>query len=136
MTATAGPTVIACVVTTLDRGVLVEKRRDQTPPWGFPAREATAGEDAETTAALIVLAETGVAVTPLRVLGERVHPGHGNRHITYVACQANSTALTNGDPDALEEIRWLKVSEVHGIMPDMFDEVSAYLDGLAQEDRS
>ena len=79
--------VVAAIVTS-DRGVLVGRRVDGTPPWTFIAGEqdAVKDENPADTAVREVKEETGLVVTAGEVIGERVHP-KTHRRMIYIAAR-------------------------------------------------
>lgn len=120
------PVVLAII--TSDRGVLVGKRNDGTPPWTFPGGELGRGESPITTAVREIREETGLAIEPVGYeIGRRVHPATG-RSMIYLACtSANGMDAVLGDRDELAEVRWADLAEAEILMPDMYEPVRDYL---------
>lgn len=121
------PPVVAGIVT-CERGVLVGKRVDGKPPWTFIAGEVEPGESPADAVVREVKEETGLRVVAAeREIGRRVHPKTG-RTMIYVACSpTGKTDATVGDPDELEEVRWIPLSEVDNFLPGLFEPVRSYL---------
>lgn len=121
------PTVVAAIVTS-DKGVLLGRRVDGSPPWTFPGGATEDGETPEQTAVRECREETGLAVTATHVIGDRIHPKTG-RHMAYVACQPeNGTDVIVGDPEELAEVVWRPLSELDELMPyGVFEPVGEHL---------
>lgn len=120
------PVVLAVI--TSERGVLIGKRNDGTPPWTFPGGEMRPGEVPVATAVREVNEETGLVVEPVaHELGRRMHPTTKSNMI-YLACvAANGLDVTVADRDELAEVKWASLDEAERLMPDMFDVVREYL---------
>jgi 8-oxo-dGTP diphosphatase len=126
------PVVLAVVTGSL--GVLICHRRDGRPPWTFPGGDILPGEAPADAAERRVLAETGLAVKTVAVLGSRVHPRTA-RHMVYLACQpekevnTDRTAPEVGADDAdLDRAEWAGLDTVRDRMPDMYEPVKAHLE--------
>jgi 8-oxo-dGTP diphosphatase len=119
------PVVAAVVVS--DRGVLVGRRVDGTPPWTFIAGESELGEPPEVTAIREVKEETTLRITTGDVIGERVHPKTGRTIIYMAAWPAHGTDIYVGDEDELAEVRWVSLAEADELLPDMYEPVRDYL---------
>jgi 8-oxo-dGTP diphosphatase len=130
VTAVTEPTVVLVVVTS-DLGVLITKRKDGSPPYGFPAGEVAANQQFYADAADgIVLREAGI---PIEVTGEILpqrpepHPVTGRR-VVYMGATADSTHdVENAGHEDLEEVRWATVEEAVSLMPDMYGPVRNWL---------
>lgn len=120
------PPVVAAIVT-CDLGVLAGRRNDQTPPWTFIAGQIQPGESPADAAVREVKEETGLNVTPGRVLGRRVHPATGRTMIYLAAKPADGTDVCVGDPNELAEVRWLDLAEADELLAGMYQPVRAYL---------
>ena len=83
----AKPPIVAAIVTS-DRGVLVGRRNDRDPPWGFITGEqdAVKDENPADTAVREVKEETGLRIVAGDEIGRRVHPVT-NRLMVYVAAK-------------------------------------------------
>jgi 8-oxo-dGTP pyrophosphatase MutT (NUDIX family) len=121
------PAISAAIVTSR-LGVLVTRRNDRMPPWGFPAGKNELGETPADTAIREVKEETGLLVTVSQTIGERIHPKTG-KHMVYLAARpaTRSRDVFVGDEDELAEVRWATLDEVDEMMPDMFAPVRAHL---------
>jgi 8-oxo-dGTP pyrophosphatase MutT (NUDIX family)/transcriptional regulator with XRE-family HTH domain len=118
--------IVAAIVTSPD-GVLVTKRRDGKPPWGFVTGEVEPGELPADAAVREVKEETGLLVLSGAVIGERDHPQTG-RHMIYMACApTNGLDVAVGDEAELEEVRWVSLADADKLLPGMYQPVRDYL---------
>jgi 8-oxo-dGTP diphosphatase len=123
---TAQP-VVAAIVTSAE-GVLVGRRNDRTPPWGFISGEIEPGELPEDAAVREVKEETGLEVRADQVIGERDHPATG-RHMIYMAAEpTRGTEVFVGDEAELAEVRWVSLADADELLPGMFGPVREYLE--------
>jgi 8-oxo-dGTP diphosphatase len=122
----APQTVIAGVVTS-DRGVLVTRRVDQNPPWGFTAGWGEPGESPEDTIIREVKEEADLRIEVGEYLGERDHPATGKHMIYYAARPTHGTEIHLGDRGELLEVRWVNLAEADELLPGMFGPVREYL---------
>jgi 8-oxo-dGTP diphosphatase len=120
---------VALAIITSDRGVLVAKRRDGIPPWTFLGGEINPGESSGDAARRRVQAEAGLTVISTRFIGRRIHP-KTSRVMVYMHVEVQAGDPRLGDPDDLEEVRWVSVDETRDLMPDMFGPIRQYLDEL------
>lgn len=113
------PPVVAAVVTS-KIGVLVSRRVDGKPPWGFISGEIEPGESPTDAAVREVKEETGLRVRGGRQeIGRRIHPKTG-RTMIYLACTPLDDHLDVfvGDEDELAEVRWVpSVAALTELMP-------------------
>ena len=91
--------------------------------WQFPAGEVEPGETLEQAAARETVEETGLTVSPVRLLDEGIHPKTGRR-MAYVACDIVSGTAHVADHDELADLAWVKPSEfatyvLYGFAPDV-----------------
>lgn len=126
----ARPVVV--VIVTSPRGVLVTKRRDGRPPWGFVSGEVEPGEQPGDAAVREVKEETGLEVAAGRVIGQRVHPATGRGLVYMAAVPPHKTDAFVGDDSELSEVRWVTPAEAERLMPDMFGPVRRYLDAVSR----
>ena len=122
------PVVVAAIVTSA-KGVLITRRRDGEPPWGFVTGEVEPGEQPEDAAIREVKEETGLEVRITgEVIGERDHPQTG-RHMTYLAVRPvrGRTNVFVGDRSELAEVRWASLAEAEDLLPGMFEPVREHL---------
>ena len=121
------PAVVAAIVTS-DRGVLVGRRNDATPPWTFIAGEQEPDELPQDTVEREVKEETGVEVAGQQIIGERVHPATGRRMIYVAAAPTHETSLIVGDEAELAEVRWVSLADAEELMGGtMYPPVREYL---------
>jgi 8-oxo-dGTP diphosphatase len=121
------PRPIAAAIVTSDRGVLISRRIDRTPPWGFITGEVEPGEQPEDAAVREVKEETGMEVEGGQVIGERDHPKTG-RHLIYMAAKpTRGTDVFVGDRAELAEVKWATLAEAVELLPGMHEPVRDYL---------
>jgi 8-oxo-dGTP pyrophosphatase MutT (NUDIX family)/transcriptional regulator with XRE-family HTH domain len=118
---------VVAVIVTSGLGVLVGRRNDGSPPWGFISGEVEPGEDPDDAAVREVKEETGCEIEPIDVIGERVHPATGRTMIYMAARPVRGTDVFVGDESELAEVRWVGLAEADDLLPDMFPPVRAYL---------
>ena len=118
--------VIAAIVTS-DRGVLVTRRVDQNPPWGFTAGWGEPGESHEDTIIREVKEEADLRIQVGEYLGERDHPVTGKHMIYYAARPTHGTEIHLGDKGELTEVRWVSLAEADELLPGMFEPVREHL---------
>jgi 8-oxo-dGTP diphosphatase len=126
--------VVACAIIVHPdrRGVLMEHRRDEAPPYTFPAAEILPGESPAQALIRRVPQETGLDIDVDHILGSRVHPrtGHFMRYLTAhlrYPGRADQAAAQDGDPDA-DSVAWVTRDQVRELAPDLFEPVSRLLD--------
>jgi 8-oxo-dGTP pyrophosphatase MutT (NUDIX family) len=118
--------VVAAIVTS-DLGVLVGRRNDGKPLWGFITGEIEPGESSADAAIREVKEETGLRVSYSQIIGRRVHPKTG-RTMIYLACApADGTDVFVGDTEELAEVRWISLDEADELLPGLFEPVRKYL---------
>jgi 8-oxo-dGTP diphosphatase len=118
---------VAAAIVTSALGVLVGRRNDRTPPWGFISGEVEPGELPEDAAVREVKEETGLEVRAGEVIGERDHPATG-RHMIYLAAKpTRGVDVFVGDEAELAEVRWADLDEADELLPGMFGPVREYL---------
>jgi putative hydrolases of HD superfamily len=122
------PVVLAIVVSR--RGVLISRRNDGDPPWGFISGEIEPGESAADAAVREVKEETGLRVTPGHEISRRIHPRTG-RLVVYVTANPRDDELDVfvGDESELAEVKWASLAEAEELLPGMHDPVRSYLVG-------
>ena len=84
--------------------------------WQFPAGEVESGETARAAAVREAFEETGLTVTDVKVLGERVHPATG-RTMIYVACDVVSGDARVKDDEELIELAWTQRGQLTEYVP-------------------
>jgi 8-oxo-dGTP pyrophosphatase MutT (NUDIX family) len=122
------PHVVLAIITS-DAGVLVAKRRDGIPPYTFIGGEIQSGETGEQALRRKVQDEAGLTVTSVRFIGRRLHP-KTSRVMVYGHVEVEAGDPQLGDPQDLEEVRWVSVDETRALMADMYGPVRQYLDEL------
>jgi len=122
---------VALAIITSARGVLIERRIDKIPPWTFPAGEVVPGETAAGCLVRKVPAETGVTITPVTMLGRRIHPRTG-RVMVYLTATADDPEAEPQvlDADDLDAVEWVRLDEVRQRMPDMYAPVREHLEAV------
>jgi 8-oxo-dGTP diphosphatase len=129
--ARAAQPIVAAIITSAE-GVLITRRHDGDPPWGFvtgkiekdPAESPTDAAQRETKE------ETGLKVRAGRIIAELEHHPLTGRHMIYVAAKPVSRAGTNAvvvDQDELAEVKWASLEEALERMPTMYEPVKQYL---------
>jgi len=119
--------VVVAIVTTGSR-VLVTRRADGQPPYGFVAGGIEPGEIPAQAAEREVWEETGLRVRAGEEIGRRIHPATG-RELVYVAAfpAGPRTEVSARDGSGLAAAFWADLAEADRLMPGMFPTVCAYL---------
>jgi 8-oxo-dGTP pyrophosphatase MutT (NUDIX family) len=123
------PEAIVAAIVTSRRGVLVTKRLDGVPPWGFVTGKIEPGESPADAAVREVKEETGLEVQHGEIIGQRLHPAT-ERLVIYMTARlakGASTETFNGDLTELTEVRWVNLAEAAELLPDMYEPVRKYL---------
>jgi 8-oxo-dGTP pyrophosphatase MutT (NUDIX family) len=123
---------VALAIITSDRGVLIAKRRDGIPPWTFLGGEIQGGESSGDALRRRVEAEAGLPVSSVHFIGRRIHP-KTSRVMVYGHVEVGPGEPKLGDPNDLEEVRWVSIDETRELMPDMYGPVRQYLDEFARD---
>lgn len=125
------PAIAAAIIVEDGRVLLVRRRISEGKlSWQFPAGEVEPGESGEQAAVRETLEETGLDVSPVKDLGERIHPATGRRMI-YVACEALAGDAHVADADELAEVEWCDRAKVAAYVPfPFFEPVQEYLDAV------
>ncbi len=127
----AQPVVAAIVTSKL--GVLVSRRNDGKPLWGFITGEIEPMESPADAAVREVKEETGLRVSYSRIIGRRVHPRTG-RTMIYLACApVEGTDVFVGDIEELAEVRWVSLSQADELLPGLFEPVRVHLVSVLDE---
>ncbi|MFF7678278.1 NUDIX hydrolase [Actinacidiphila glaucinigra] len=124
------PGISAAIVVQEGRVLMVRRRmREGELSWQFPAGGIEAGESPEEAAVRETLEETGLTVSAIKLLGERVHP-KTKRLMSYTACDVVSGTAHVADEEELAELAWVAHAEIAEYVPyGLFEPVQDYLDG-------
>jgi 8-oxo-dGTP diphosphatase len=102
--------VVAAIVTS-DKGLLITRRRDGIPPYGFLTGEIEPGESPADAAVRECKEEAALAIRAGDAIAERIHPKTG-RLMYYMAAEpTHGTAVIVGDEAELSEVRWVSLAE-------------------------
>lgn len=128
-TATDKPGISAAIVVHEGRVLMVRRRlKEGELSWQFPAGAIEAGESAEEAAVRETREETGLTVSPIKLLGERIHP-KTQRLMSYTACDVVAGEAYVADTDELAELAWVAHAEIPNYVPyGLFEPVQLYLD--------
>lgn len=121
---------VSAAIIVQDGRVLMVRRRvtEGELSWQFPAGGIEAGEGPEDAAIRETREETGLIVSPVKLLGDRVHPKTG-RLMFYVACRPELGGAYVADAEELAEVAWAAHSELPAYVPyGLFGPVQDYLD--------
>ncbi|WP_121830549.1 NUDIX hydrolase [Streptomyces sp. S1] len=123
------PSVAAAVIVHEGRVLLVRRRVSEGQlSWQFPAGKIEPGEAREDAAVRETHEETGLTVTAVKLLGERVHPQTG-RLMSYTACEVLDGTAHVADTEELAELAWVAHGEIPKYVPyGLFEPVQDYLD--------
>lgn len=122
------PKRVAAAIVVSGEGVLITRRLDGKPPWGFVTGEVEPGERYEDAAVREVKEETGLEVRVAgEAIGRRSHPVTGVTMIYIPARPVRGTDVFVGDEAELAEVKWASLDEALSLLPDMFEPVREYL---------
>ncbi|MEU3603312.1 NUDIX hydrolase [Streptomyces sp. NPDC006798] len=130
------PAVAVGVVPRADGCVLLVRRINEPSGWAFPGGWIEPGETPEAAAVREVREETGLVVTPGRLLGTRTHPVSG-RNVAYVVCavaRGTSTRHRVAAPGEIGAVLWVDRDALHRYLGDPYPPVGQYLAGLPAAD--
>ncbi|MFE8990490.1 NUDIX hydrolase [Streptomyces collinus] len=130
-TTTEKPGISAAVIVKDGRVLMVRRRVSESElMWQFPAGQIEPGETAEDAAVRETVEETGLVVTAIRLLGERVHP-KTSRALSYTACEVVQGEARVVDEEELDAVAWVSHSEITDYVPEpLYEKVQAYLDDV------
>jgi 8-oxo-dGTP diphosphatase len=120
--------IAVAVVTQQDR-LLIVRRNNPEPgqEWQLPGGKIKDGESPDVAARRETLEETGMLVSPQKLLGDRVHPATGRR-IFYVACAFHSRQFDKASDREVAEVEWCPLWLVPQRIPGgLYQIVTAYL---------
>jgi 8-oxo-dGTP diphosphatase len=125
---TSGERPVIAAVITSPQGVLITRRHDGRPPWGFITGEQEIDDEGpEDTAIREAKEEAELQIRAGHIIGERDHPRTG-RHMIYMAAwPERGTAVHVGDPAELAEVKWVSLAEADELLPGMFEPVREHL---------
>ncbi|MEU9503901.1 NUDIX hydrolase [Streptomyces sp. NPDC048196] len=128
-TADERPGIAAAIIVHEGRVLMVRRRISEGKlSWQFPAGEVEPGETREDAAVRETKEETGLNVSAVELLGERVHPATG-RLMSYTACEVVSGTAHVADDEELAELAWVAHGEIPEYVPyGLFGPVQEYLD--------
>lgn len=130
-TITEKPGISAAIVVRDGRVLMVRRAVGEGELlWQFPAGAIEAGESAEEAAARETKEETGLTVSVIKLLGERVHP-KTRRLMSYTACEPVSGEAHVADAEELDAVAWVSLGEILEYVPyGLFGPVQEYLDDV------
>ncbi|MCX4632439.1 NUDIX hydrolase [Streptomyces sp. NBC_01443] len=126
------PRVAAAAVVVHEDRVLSVRRRvaEGNLSWQFPAGKVEPGEAWEDAAVRETKEETGLDVSVIEALGERVHPATG-RLMAYAACDVVAGSAHAAAPAEIAEVAWVSDAELPRYIPSgLFEPVQRYLDAV------
>ncbi|MFJ2697459.1 NUDIX hydrolase [Streptomyces rochei] len=128
-TTTEKPGISAAIIVRDGKVLMVRRRVSEGElMWQFPAGQIEDGEAAEDAAVRETVEETGLVVTSIKLLGERVHPKTG-RLMSYTACEPVQGEARVADEEELDAVAWVAHSEIKDYVPyGLFGPVQEYLD--------
>ncbi|MFH8557070.1 MULTISPECIES: NUDIX hydrolase [Streptomyces] len=128
-TADERPGIAAAIIVHEGRVLMVRRRISEGKlSWQFPAGEVEPGETREDAAVRETKEETGLNVSAVELLGERVHPATG-RLMSYTACEVLSGTAHVADTEELAELAWVAHDQIPEYVPyGLFGPVQEYLD--------
>ena len=128
-TITEKPGISAAIVVRENRVLMVRRRVGEGELlWQFPAGAIEAGESAEQAAARETEEETGLTVSVIKLLGERLHP-KTHRMMSYTACEPVSGEAHVADAEELDAVAWVSLAEIPEYVPyGLYGPVQEYLD--------
>lgn len=121
---------VVAVIATCAEGVLITKRRDGKPPYGFLTGEIEPGESPADAAVREAKEEAGLTIRAGETIAERIHP-KTNRLMYYMAAEpVHGNKVFVGDDHELAWVGWLSLAEADerfASFGGMYDPVHDYL---------
>lgn len=123
------PGISAAIIVDQNRVLMVRRRvKEGALSWQFPAGGIEAGETPEEAAVRETVEETGLVVTSIKLLGERVHP-KTHRTLSYTACEVVQGGARVADEDELDAVAWVALGEIPQYVPyGLYEPVQKYLE--------
>ena len=112
-----------------DNKILMIKRAKQEGNlvWAFPGGKVEIGETKEEACIREVYEETGVIVSIVNLMGERIHPNTGTT-ITYYLCQYEKGDIrTTSDEEILEVAYKTREEFFREVKTDVYEPVKEYI---------
>ncbi len=120
---------VSCGIVNKDDKILMVKRckKEKDLLWVFPGGKIEDGETSEQACVREVFEETGVNVSIIGLLGERVHPNTGVK-IYYYLCQYESGEIRILDENEILEVAFKTKEEIlNDVKTDIFQPVKEYI---------
>jgi 8-oxo-dGTP diphosphatase len=121
---------VVAVIATSAEGVLITKRLDGKPPYGFLTGEIEPGESPADAAVREAKEEAGLTIRAAETIAERIHP-KTNRLMYYMAAKpVHGTKVFVNDDQELAWVGWLSLAEADERMAEyggMYEPVHEYL---------
>ena len=130
-TTTDKPALSMAVVTNEGKLLMIRRReREGDLLWALPGGAIEPGEAPEDAAVRETVEETGLVVTSIKLLGERVHP-KTHRTMSYTACEVVHGEAQVADEDELDAVAWVTLDEIPKYVPyGLYQPVQEYLEGV------
>ncbi len=120
---------VACGIVNKDDKVLMVKRAKKEGDllWVFPGGKVELGETSEQACIREVFEESGLNVSIIGLIGERVHPNTGIK-ITYYLCQCESGEIRILDKNEILEVAFKTKQEfIDDVKTDVYEPVKKYI---------
>lgn len=127
---TGQPRIAAAIIVVGHRVLMVRRRvKEGELSWQFPAGAIEAGESAEEAAVRETAEETGLTVSAVKLLGERLHP-QTQRMISYTACELIEGEAHVAAENEVDAVAWVTLDEIPEYAPrGLYEPVQEYLEG-------
>ncbi len=125
------PAVSTAIITHGGKVLMTRRRVSEGElSWQFPGGAIEVGETAEEAAVREAKEETGLTVTAVKVLGQRIHPKTG-RDMSYVAAELAEGEAYIADADELDAVEWVTLDRIPELVPyGLFAPVQEHLDAV------
>ena len=120
---------VACGIVNKDNKVLMVKRAKKEGDllWVFPGGKIEDGETSEQACIREVFEETGLNVSIIGLIGERIHPNTGMK-IIYYLCQYESGEIKILDENEILEVVFKTKREfIDDVKTDVYEPVKKYI---------